>query len=175
MRKRSFIDCKFHERHDSSGNVIDLISFAMVNAYGQCFYAVSSQFDWSLASPGLREVVMPRLFVHDRRGPFIFLEPKPRTFIRDELLKFMRLDQNNPLELWSWFGTYDYRVLIGLFDTWLELPAPIPQICLDLYQRSVQLSIPRSSLPRQTTLQHNALNDALWHCDIALYLDQFGR
>lgn len=76
---RYFYDCEFIE----DGRTIELVSIGVVCEDGREFYAVSTEFDPERAGPWVRRNVLPKL--PNPSHPAW----KPRSRIRDDLLKFL--------------------------------------------------------------------------------------
>lgn len=128
------------------GKTIELISIGAIREDGGTFYAESSDCDLSRASDWVKKNVIPYL---DGNGI-------PRNNIAAHLKKFAGDDP----EFWAYYADYDWVVLCQLFGTMMELPRNWPFFCLDVKQLAVSLGNPR--LPEQFSIEHNALNDAIW-------------
>ena len=150
MVYRYFYDSEFIE----DGRVIDLVSIAVVDEYGREFYAVSTEFDGSLAVPWVRNNVLDKL-------------PSPadpawrsRERIRDDLYAFLMeplAGRDEQMELWAWYAAYDHVVLAQLWGSMVGLPRAIPRFTKDLRQRWDDVGRPK--LPDQRG-RHDALVDA---------------
>lgn len=101
---RYFYDTEFLE----DGHTIDLVSVGVVAEDGREFYAVSTEFDPSVANQWVRENVLPQLPPAD--------DPawRSRRQIREELFRFLtggedvgRRERLRP-QLWAWVGAYDH-------------------------------------------------------------------
>lgn len=151
-----FFDCEFYE----DGKIIDLISIGMVDEYGQTFYAISTEFDAVRAAtnPWLVENVLSKLPARTEHD-LIYMS---REQIRDGILAFVE-DDMHP-KFWSYFADYDWICVCQLFGKMIDLPDHFPQFCLDMKQLQDELGVKRSELPKSNpALQHDALEDALWH------------
>ncbi|MDR7278227.1 polyadenylate-specific 3'-exoribonuclease AS [Catenuloplanes atrovinosus] len=152
MTYRYFYDCEFIE----DGRTIDLVSIGVVDEYGREFYAISTEFDGTRATPWVRRNVLDRL-------------PSPgdpawrsRERIRDELYEFLvepiRGRTGEQLDLWAWFAAYDHVVLAQLWGAMPALPRAIPRFTKDL--RQLWDDKGRPPLPDAEADRHDALVDA---------------
>lgn len=137
------------------GKTIDLISLGAVSEDGTSFYAHSSEYDVSKASPWVRENVLPH--VAD-------LAPVSRARIAADFLKFC----GGKPEFWAYFADYDWVALCQLYGTMMDLPSGWPMYCRDVKQLCDQLGNPQ--LPAQLSTEHNALADAHWTKEAHEYL-----
>lgn len=153
-----FLDTEFIESGHT--NPIFLLSIGLVSEDNRTYYAESSETDLTLGSPWVQANVIPHL----KGGTF----RKTREEIAKEILDFVGRDQP---EFWAYFADYDWVVLCQLYGSMVELPKNFPHICLDLKQRMMALNVPRRNLPAQSTIAHNALNDAEWGKAASEYLD----
>lgn len=144
---RWFIDTEFHE----DGHIIELISIALVSEDGHEYYAVSNEFDEGRCSDWLHENVLPNLPVDGRIS-------RKKIASDIEALLFQHSDP----EIWGYFSDYDWVVFCQLFGSMINLPAFIPQYCLDLKQEMHLLGLTKHDLPRQKGAAHDALADARW-------------
>lgn len=139
---RIFFDTEFIE----DGRTIDLISIGAVREDGRHFYAESAECDLSRASPWVQENVLPHL--------------TGRKVSRQDL----RIDFQNFVgefpEFWAYYADYDWVALCQLYGTMMDLPKGWPKYCLDVKQLALSLNEPK--LPAQSSVEHNALSDALW-------------
>lgn len=165
MVYRYFYDCEFIE----DGRTIELVSIGVVDEHGREFYAISTEFDPTLALPWVRRNVLDRL-------------PSPghpawrsRERIRDDLYAFLveplrreesaaasgepseRGRRTYEIELWAWYGAYDHVVLAQLWGRMPNLPREIPRFTKDLRQLWDERG--RPPLP-PSTHRHDALVDA---------------
>ncbi len=147
-----WFDTEFHDRTDK---IIDLISIGVVAEDGREYYAVSADYDRSLADEWLRNNVLNQL------GD---VQPKPNETIHQELLAFF--SQDDSPEFWTDCGEYDWVVLRQLFGTLIEWPSGWTYTAMDIEQWRIHLNAPK--FPQQEKGLHNALEDAkhtkkLWH------------
>lgn len=161
---RYFFDTEFIE----DGRTIDLISIGIVCEDGRELYAESTEVDWSKASDWVLENVKPHLWhqLADKReanvwhrDPFHSGGFLPRAQIASEIVRFVDVGVERP-EFWADYADYDWVVLCQLFGTMMDLPVGWPMFCMDLRQEVHRLGDPR--LPKQTSIEHHALADALW-------------
>jgi hypothetical protein len=163
-----FFDTEFIE--SSERKTIDLISIGIVAEDGRKYYAISTEFDASLASEWVKENVLSKL--PPRPGSFNPAEASPRIVseskawksrqqIREEILKFTSQDVS-PIEFWAGWADYDWVVFCWLFGNMIDLPEGYPFYCNDVIQWKNQLGLKREFLPEKPKDAHNALADALW-------------
>lgn len=141
---RFWFDTEFHE----DSHIIDLISIGMVAEDGRQLHLASTEYDPSRATPWLRENVLSQL-----QG----VQKTTKAEIRDRIRAFV--SDERP-EFWTYFGEYDWIALRQLFGSMLDWPHGWPLTCMDIEQWRIQLG--NAALPKQTSVLHNALNDAIW-------------
>lgn len=163
-----FLDTEFIE--SSERKTIDLISIGIVAEDGRKYYAISSEFDESLASDWVKENVLSKL--PSRLGTFNPAEAlfstlneskawKSRATIREEILEFTSQDVS-PIEFWAAWAAYDWVVFCWIFGDMIDLPEGYPYYCNDVIQWMNQLGLTREFLPPDPENSHNALADAQW-------------
>lgn len=153
-----FFDTEFIE----DGKTIDLVSIGIVCDDGGRFYAESSEFDASKASPWVVENVLKHLEDPEHR--------MTRADLKEEVLTFVHaFSRGQKPEFWSYYADYDWVVLCQLFGTMMDLPKGWPMYCRDLKQWCDQLGNP--PLPKNDA--HHALTDALWIRDQWHFLTGF--
>lgn len=157
-----FIDAEFIERERE----IDLISLAVVDLAGREFYAVSNEFDASMANEFVQTAVLPNLEV--RTDPVW----RSRCRMKDDLLAFVGAETPR---FWSWGGTpYDWLVMAQLFPLRERVPDGWRYTAYDvsLLVEMAGLSVDPvdQSLPTPPT-NHHALSDARWVRDVFRTLD----
>ncbi len=163
-----FFDTEFIE--SSERKTIDLISIGIVAEDGRKYYAISTEFDPSLASEWVRDNVLSKL--PPRPGTFNPAEALFSTLneskawtslanIREEILKFTSQDVT-PIEFWADYGAYDWVVFCWIFGCMVDLPNGYPYNCNDINQWTTQLGLSRDFLPPEPIDAHNALADAQW-------------
>ncbi|GAB7037932.1 MULTISPECIES: polyadenylate-specific 3'-exoribonuclease AS [Catenuloplanes] len=152
MTYRYFYDCEFIE----DGRTIDLVSIGVVDENGREFYAISTEFDGTRATPWVRRNVLDRL---PSPGDPAW---KSRERIREELYQFLvepiRGRTGEQLDLWAWFAAYDHVVLAQLWGAMPALPRAIPRFTKDL--RQLWDDKGRPPLPDAEADRHDALVDA---------------
>lgn len=154
---RYFLDTEFSERGPYA--LIDLISIGLVCADGREYYAVNEDHDPKTVNPWVRENVLPHLPV---KGPLW----RSRKAIKEDLLGFFSVSQRP--EMWAYYSAYDFVLFCQLFGTMIDLPDHLPKFCMDLKQLSVEVGSPRH--PKQTGLQHDALEDARYNKELFEFL-----
>lgn len=141
-----FLDTEFIE----SGPSFPLIplSIAMVCSDGREFYAVNGDAPLELANDWVKQNVIPQL--GNVAGSIKQIPDAVRKFVRDEKPEF-----------WGYYADYDWVVFCQLFGTMMDLPKGWPMYCRDIKQLCDALGNPK--LPKQSSTEHNALNDARWN------------
>ena len=162
---RYFLDTEF----DEDGRTIELISIGVVCEDGRTFYAVSTEFDPRHCNDWVRSNVLPQL---PPRGGSLWV---PRQLIATELAKFIRPDPE--VEIWTYYGDYDWVVTCQLFGPMIKLPEHFPQLALDLKQWALQQGVRQSAkeVVPQVNGEHNALEDARWNWRLYDYLSERER
>lgn len=130
------------------GRTIDLVSIGIVSEDGRRYYAVSSEFDPNKACQWVKDNVLNQLLTWEYR--------KPRVQIAQEIREFV----GEKPEFWAYYGAYDWVSLCQLYGTLMQLPDGWPKYCRDLKQWCDMLDNPK--LPEQESVEHHALNDAIW-------------
>lgn len=185
---RYFLDTEFIE----DGKTIDLVSIGIVSGDGREFYAENLDADLSKASPWVQENVLPHLWSRQpdksagnawsRDGGFggllsresiakeliLFFAAAPNRELRKLVSKF-NVDSN--IEIWTYYGDYDWVVFCQLFGTMMDLPEGFPMYARDIKQECDRLGNPR--LPEQGKGEHNALADARWNKKAYEFLKTF--
>lgn len=140
-----FLDTEFIEQPYT----IQLISIGIVCEDGREYYAISSEFDESLANDWVKEHVISRL------EP---IERKPLKQIKQEILDFV-IDKKP--EFWGYYADYDWVAFCWIFGRMVDLPKHFPMYCRDIKQLADELLNPRMSSFQKN--EHNALSDAKWN------------
>jgi hypothetical protein len=155
-----FLDTEFIE--SGPAHPIQLISIGIVAEDGRELYAVSSEYDSSLASDWVRENVLVNINPH---GEFFSLKE-----IAAKIKEFIWPKQNrrDAPEFWGYYADYDWVVFCQIFGTMTDLPTNFPMYCRDIKQWCDSLGNPR--LPKQSSTEHNALNDARWNREAWIFL-----
>ncbi len=151
-----YLDTEFMERPCT----IDLISIGIVRDDGKEMYAISDEFDESLANDFVREHVLPHL-----KGTRSSLD-----HIRKSVLDFV-IGDDSP-EFWGYYADYDWVVFCWLFGSMIDLPKGWPMYCRDLKQVADGLGNPQ--LP-PNTMGHNAICDARWNKVAHEYLIEYSK
>lgn len=165
---RYFYDTEFIE----DGTTIELVSIGIVGEDGSEYYAVSTEFDSSLANQWVRDNVLAKL--PNPQSPVW----KSRDTIRDEVHAFVTRKVARP-ELWAWVGAYDHIVFAQLWGDMAAMPKNLPRFTHELKQYWEMAGRPR--LPESPDANHDALVDARHNlekfkiCMRALPLDNRGR
>ncbi len=141
-RTRIWFDTEFIE----DGRTIDLLSIGLVREDGETFYAEPQETDHTRASDWVITNVLPHL-----HGPLM-----PRAELMYQLREFC----GPRPEFWAYYADYDWVALCQLFGRMIDLPRGWPMYCRDVKQLCDSLGNPR--LPKQSSAEHNALNDAIW-------------
>ena len=145
---RFFYDTEFID----NGRIIDLISIGVVAEDGREFYAISTEFDPESAGKWVRTNVLPKL-----PSPSSQLWQSRRQ-IRENLEEFLRIDGDEPIELWAWVAAYDHVALCQLWGPMTSLPPQIPRFTRELRQFWEDRGCPR--MPPRPHDTHDALVDA---------------
>jgi 3' exoribonuclease, RNase T-like len=145
---RYFYDTEFIE----DGRTIELISIGVVAEDGREYYAVSTEFDPERAGNWVRANVLPKL------PPPASKLWRSRRQIRAELEEFLRIDGDDPIELWAWVAAYDHVALCQLWGAMPALPRAIPRFTRELRQLWEDRGSPR--MPPRSHDVHDALVDA---------------
>lgn len=161
-----FYDLEFLE----DGYTISLISIGLVARDGRKYYAVSANLGEAAVTnhAWLRENVVPLLprypgihmdgtGWHDRNHPDV----KSRNQIADEVSEFIGAYKRP--RLIGYYSDYDHVCLMQLWGPMVAKPAHVPMKTFDLAQLAEELGNP--VLPKQTTPEHHALNDATWNME----------
>jgi hypothetical protein len=150
------------------GTTIAPISIGIVAEDGREYYAVFADMptDRIAASPWLMANVVPHIpaIVRLKGGglgvDLTAAELKPKWVIANEVRDFF-LGNNELVELWGYYSSYDHVLLAQLFGRMIDLPKGLPMWTNDIQQEAFRLGI-TDQLPEQTEAAHNALNDARW-------------
>lgn len=153
-----FLDTEFIE--DGPLNPIQLISIGLVCEDGREFYKVSSQFHPEDANAWVKGNVLPQLERSERTSLYS---------IGLGLVQFVNeTESKGKPEFWGYYADYDWVVFCQIFGSMSQLPDGWPRYCRDLKQWCDELGNPQ--LPKQLTLEHDALNDARWNKEIFSFL-----
>lgn len=132
------------------GKTIDLISIGAVREDGATFYRENINCDLSRAVPWVQANVVPKLVGGLYRAT-------RENIARD----FWEFNNSSRPEFWAYYGAYDWVALCQLYGTMMDLPEGWPYYACDLKQWQETIG-GNLTLPKQTTPEHHALNDAIW-------------
>jgi hypothetical protein len=151
-----FYDTEFLD----DGKTIELISIGMVRDDGAEYYAVNLEMDWNriVQHEWLRKNVVPHLPQTPVRLDGAHPDVKTRTQIRNDISSFLHI--SDKVQLWAWYGAYDFVALCQLWGTMMELPDHIPSYSNDIRQVVNMMEVPFLKLPKQLQDEHHALADA---------------
>ena len=141
-----YIDTEFIE--SGASRPIDLLSVAIVCEDGRELYLEDKDAATANANDWVRENVLPHL-----QGPRV-----SRTEIAYRIRHFVGIGKP---EFWGYYADYDWVVFAQIFGTMMDLPKGWPMYCRDIKQLADSLGNPE--LPKQTSAEHHALNDAHWN------------
>lgn len=164
-----FLDTEFFE----DGKRIELISIGVVCEDGREFYKINHSAPWQLIlrNKWLRENVVTHL-------PIVISEHKSSSGVKFnrwdraesphwgtpqsiavELREFVQGEYPD-LEMWAYYGDYDWVATCRLFGRMLDLPPTWPRFCYDLRQWLNHGG--HGSIRQPDDAPHNALEDARW-------------
>jgi len=141
------------------GHTIDLISIGLVREDGRTYYAESGECDISKTSEWVQKNVLPNL-----TGVKV-----PRSTIAQEIVSFA----GEKPEFWAYYADYDWVALCQLYGTMMQLPKGWPMYCRDIKQWCDAVGNPR--LPKQDSVEHNALADAKWNLKAWEFLAEWAK
>lgn len=147
-----FLDTEFIE--SGPRHPIQLISIGLVCEDGREFYAISSEFEAKDANDWVRTNVLPHLDPSQTNAGWC----EPISVIASAIDGFVGDDKP---ELWGYYADYDWVVFCQLFGAMVDLPKRFPMYCRDIKQLCDERGNPK--LPEQSSVEHNALNDARWN------------
>ncbi len=148
---RYFLDTEFIEKP----NTIQLVSVGLKCEDGRKYYAISSEFDPSMADDWVKKNVLDILEADIPR--------KSIATIRQELLEFIGqplVEGTDIPEFWAYFCNYDWVVFCWIFGKMIDLPRGWPMFCNDLKPLLDNSGKPHPGEPQGL---HNALEDAEWN------------
>lgn len=149
MTLRYWFDTEFIE----DGKTIELVSIGVVCEDGREFYRINRDAHLERANDWVRKNVFPSLRT----------APDEIVVSHDQIAHDLQLwvaGGNGKPEFWAYYGDYDWVVLCQLYGTMMDLPKDWPMFAMDVKQLTVSIGNPQ--LPKQTSIEHNALNDAKW-------------
>jgi hypothetical protein len=149
-----YIDAEFWE--DGPSEPIRLISLGLVSQAGGEMYLISEDFDWEACdSTWLKTNVAPMLHLTDA-------VVAPLANMANLVFKWVvRETGGKKPAFWGYYSDYDWVVFCQIFGRMVDLPELFPKYCLDLKQLALARGNPE--LPKQGSLEHNALHDARWN------------
>lgn len=160
-----YLDTEFIE--SGRQEPLHLVSLGLVCEDGREYYAVNKEAPLDKANAWVQTHVVPNLFTSFRVDEVL----KDVAEIRTDILTFVNGDVP---EFWGYFADYDWVVFCQIFGTMLDLPKGWPMYCRDLKQWA-DLLVGTPSLPTQSSVQHNALNDARWNLEVYRFLDAYAH
>jgi len=148
-----FLDTEFVE----DGKTIDLISIGIVSETGAQYYAVNRQCDWAAAHahPFVSQNVIP--FLPADTGE-VNSQWRAKSEIAREVLAFVGDDDS--IEFWGDYCSYDWVALCQLFGTMMDLPKGWPMFCHDVQVYASILGVVEFP-PYKNWRPHDALFDAV--------------
>lgn len=85
-------------------------------------------------------------------------QPKSAEQIKNEIVEFV-----GPTPVfWGYYVAYDWVLFCQLFGTMIDLPHGWPMLSLDVKQLQYMLDVKDVEMPKQTSHEHHALEDARW-------------
>lgn len=154
---RFFIDTEFIEA--GRFRPIELLSIGIVCEDGRELYLEHRDAVISDANQWVRDNVLPHL-----KGPRL-----PIAAIAERIRQFVGIGKP---EFWGYYADYDWVVFAQIFGTMMDLPKGWPMYCRDIKQLADSLG--DHELPKQNSVEHNALNDAHWNRIAYDYLTTVG-
>ena len=139
-----FIDFEFYDREDVRKAPL-FISVGVCSLDGREYYAES---DYALARCDEDN------WLTENVKPYLTGEGIDESMISKELEKFMV----DPEEIWAWYGAYDYVCFCKLWGRMINLPEQFPMYFHEIQQ--VHGGRGSNKLPKQSSVEHHALNDA---------------
>jgi len=175
-----FIDTEFNERP----GLLELISIGIVSEKGDTFYAESCSFDKRNCNDFVKENVLDSLKYRIDRGrntahnncgtqtinnkivcrcfgEDIFIGQCINGFISDTI---GMVDIEDPIEFYGYYADYDWVLFCWLFGARVDLPTGFPMYCRDIKQMIDEKGNPNK--PTQKNIEHNALDDAIYHQEL---------
>lgn len=161
---RIFFDTEFYE----DGKTIELISIGLVREDGETYYAeLIEAYPYWAKDDWVYENVVKHLKANQNSD--YAPEYKTRDKVSKEIVEFVGDDP----EFWAYYADYDWVALCQLYGRMIDLPETWPKFCRDLRQFREEIGDPE--LPEQISLEHMALDDALWNKDVFDFLVKEGR
>lgn len=148
MTKKFWFDTEFIE----NPGTIDLISIGIVDEFGNKFYGINQECDFSKADDWVKKNVLSYLKPNDPAW-------MTKTRMKDMILEFIGKDTP---EFWAYFADYDWVVFCWIFGKMIDLPKGWPMYCKDLQQLVDELGIKNLDKLVPQKDEHHALKDAEW-------------
>ena len=142
-----FLDTEFIESGPYYS--IAMLSIGIVSEDGRELYEISQEADRGRANAWVQENVIPHLGDKPPQS-LVVIAHIVRQFVGDEKPEF-----------WGYYADYDWVVFCQMFGLMVDLPKGWPMYCRDIKQLCDSLGNPK--LPKQSSSEHNALNDARWN------------
>ena len=148
---------KFGIKVGLPAKTIDLISIAIVNEYGEMYFALNSEHDLKATwqDEWLRESVLYPIYRMYINGFAMDMERfslstmqhifsthgKTKTTIANEIQIWInRLCGTSGINFYSYYGDYDWVVFCWLYGRMIDLPKEYPMYCRDLKQSLDELA-----------------------------------
>ncbi len=172
-----FFDTEFDDR----GETVHLISIGICCEDGRKLHLVSNEFDEPSCNDWVKANVLPKLppvngLVSAANGGGRIW--RSREAIKEALTAFIvkPADENaDPVEIWAYFGAYDWFLFCAVMGGFREMPRHIPKCFNELrtYGTACGYTGKFKGLVPDTTNPHDALEDAIWGRDIHLALTRY--
>lgn len=137
-----------------SENSIELISIGLVKNNGETYYAISTEFEEKNASNWVIDNVLAQLEQD--------LERKTLAQIKTEIIDFIGYETG---KFWAYVNTYDWFLILQLYDGIARLPYNFSFFCRELCQEVERIKLPETLFPPKPNA-HHALADARWAKDL---------
>ncbi len=144
-----------------TSNSLELISLAFVKENQEAYYAVSSEFDESKASPWVQQHVINQLEPPSTRKPLLVIKKELSAFIGYQLP-----------ELWAYFGAFDWVLMVWLYGGFERMPYNFPFYYKELRQEMERIRFPEGNFPPNPA-PHHARSDALWAWELHQEIQKF--
>lgn len=152
--KRIWFDTEFLDNEPDG--CPELLAIGAVDNYGKTFYAVNLDCDITKANDWVQKNVIPHL-----DGPY----HTKKRIAHD----FAYWVGPGTVEFWGYYCAWDWFLMCRLYGGFMNLPATWPRYCNDAMTIG-DIRGKHYLLPEQKTVQHNALNDALWTKQVWEYM-----
>jgi len=135
-------------------NQLELISIGLVKENEACYYAISNEFKPENANEWVIENVISQLDSN--------IERKSLVQIKDEIEEFIGYQMAH---FWAFMGTYDWFLILQLYEGLPHLPYNFSTFCRELRQEMENAQFPESQMPTNPR-PHHALWDAKWNREL---------